>query len=270
MGQERVVVAVDGTGSGRAAAGWAAREALWRGVPVHAVRVRRTEPSGRARADRAVVESVRRLAAAHHELTVTLVDVIGAPVPALLAQLTPESWLVLGTDGTGGAADTLAADVAGRAGCPVALVPGGILPAADAGRTDRIAVGVDVHSPDGAALGLAFDRAQRTGARLRAVHAWAYPEPEASAWPFAIPEADRARWEDQEVQRVCDALHPWREKYPRVPLLLDVVRFAPAQALIRASHHTDLLVVGRRDSRLGVTVRALMRAARGPVVLVPH
>ncbi|MFI0514900.1 universal stress protein [Streptomyces sp. WSLK1-5] len=136
-------------------------------------------------------------------------------------------------------------------------------------RFTEIVLGVDARAPAEAALRLAFDCAAVWGARLRAVHAWRYP-PGAAELPFGIPEEDRGAWEDQEVQLLSDALRPWRERYPEVPVLEDVRHLPPAEALVRQSTQAELVVVGRgHDGELGTVARDVLRDAAGPVVVVP-
>ncbi|MFK4105303.1 universal stress protein [Streptomyces sp. NPDC019531] len=129
----------------------------------------------------------------------------------------------------------------------------------------EVALGLDARDPAGPAVAFAFEAALVRGARLRAVHAWALPE-EAGDWPFAVPEEERAGWEDQEVQLLSDALRPWRTKYPDVDVLEDVLLFPPAEALSHVSAHAELLVLGRRS---GGTARSVLAAARCPVAVVP-
>ncbi|MHB9757686.1 universal stress protein [Streptomyces sp. BYX5S] len=137
-----------------------------------------------------------------------------------------------------------------------------------------VTLGVDTRSPaDDAATGYAFAAAHRHGLRLHALHAWALPAPTSSEPPrppWRPPSAERATWEDQEVQALADRLHPWRAKYPSVRVVEDVVMLDPDAALARASADSSLLVVGRRGTgRLGPTVRALLRQARCAVVVSP-
>ncbi|MFE7855564.1 universal stress protein [Streptomyces sp. NPDC057403] len=129
----------------------------------------------------------------------------------------------------------------------------------------RVAVGVDARNPAPAALGFAFESARLRGAGLHAVHAWALPA-EAAGRAFAVPEEDRARWEDQEVQLLSDALRPWRAGHPDVEVWPDVLCFPPPQALTHASTTAGLLVLGHRA---GHTASALLNRVRCAVAVVP-
>lgn len=153
--------------------------------------------------------------------------------------------------------------------CPVVLVPHAIVPvAAPARRATQIILGIDARHPAEPAVDFAFDAAQIRGVRLHAVHVWELPAC-AAGLPFGIPEEDRATWEDHEVQLLADALRPWRVKYPRVPVLEDVVLLDPAYALLHHAEGAALLVVGRGFGGGPGFVHALVREARCPVAIVP-
>ncbi|WP_449342204.1 universal stress protein [Streptomyces aurantiogriseus] len=135
--------------------------------------------------------------------------------------------------------------------------------------SEGVTLGVDARNPAAAAIAFAFDSARIRGSRLHVVHAWSLPA-SAAELPFAIPEEDRAAWEDQEVQQLADALQPWCEKHPEIPVLQDVVLFAPAQALLHCSAGAALVVVGRRPgAEWRHILRSLLREATCPVAVVP-
>ncbi|MBO1330244.1 universal stress protein [Streptomyces sp. VRA16 Mangrove soil] len=128
---------------------------------------------------------------------------------------------------------------------------------------------LDARRPAHGALGFAFERARLLGARLRAVHAWSPPGDAARERPFPVPEADRARWEDQEVQALSDALRPWRARYPDVRVVPDVVRFTADEALAWAVPRSQLLVVSPGGPHLDRSLRALVARSCGALVVVP-
>ncbi|WP_232838136.1 universal stress protein [Streptomyces geranii] len=150
---------------------------------------------------------------------------------------------------------------------PLVLVPDGH---ASTHRSGTVLLGVDARAPSDATIGFAFDSARVCDALLHVVHAWLLP-PCAAEWPFGVPEEERATWEDQEVQLLADVLRPWRERYPRVAVLEDVVLFTPAQALLHHAHSATLIVVGRKSGteEWGEVVRALLREAARPLAVVP-
>ncbi|MFF7842198.1 universal stress protein [Streptomyces ossamyceticus] len=137
-------------------------------------------------------------------------------------------------------------------------------------RPGEVVLGIDARDPVGSAVDFAFDCARARGVRLRAVHAWALPPSASAEWPFAVPERDRATWEDHEVQVLADALRPWRERYPDVPVLEDVVLLSPVQALAHHAAGAALVVVGSAPGpRSRATVHALLNEAVCPVAVVP-
>jgi len=226
----RVVVGVDGSVGSRAAGEWAAREAVSRGAALQIVHVTsgpEPQPTTRAASGRPVDVAAclaGEMAARYPQLTVDAVVVEGEPASVLVSRHQGVELVVLGIQGAGRSAGagvgTVALHVAAVSRRPVALVPPGPM---NSNRRGEVAVGVGARQPDGAALDYAFDAACRLMARLRAVHAWKLPLPEVAWMPYAVPEEDRGRWEDQEEQVLVDAFRVWREKYPSTPVLEDVV-----------------------------------------------
>ncbi|MCD9877654.1 universal stress protein [Streptomyces guryensis] len=272
---QRVIIAgVDRSACSRAAAEWATREALLRGLPLRVVHVEPPAPLDpveqwpyrpAAVADHVVAELVER----HPALRVRGESHTGTPAPVLRAVAEKAELVVLGLRGEGGGAGNrvgaTAAALAERADGPVVLVPG---PHVGPPRTSAgVTVGVDVRDPLGGALDFAFEEARLRGARLHAVYGWRLPA-SAAASPFPVLEEDRATWEDHEVQLLSDVLRPWRTKYPDVDVLEDVVLFTPADALVHASEGAELVVLGR-NSAPGATLRDLLERSRCPVAVVP-
>jgi nucleotide-binding universal stress UspA family protein len=271
-----IIAGVDRSARSRAAAEWATREALLRGLPLRVVHV--APPASldpveqwpyrpEAVADHVVAELVQR----HPALRAQGESLTGTPAPVLRAVGENAEVLVLGLRGEGGQAgisvgSTAAALAAGSAG-PVVLVPGSPADEGPPRPSAGVTVGVDVRAPVGGPLGFAFEAARLRGARLHAVYAWKLPA-HAAASPFAVLEEDRATWEDHEVQLLSDALRPWRAKYPDVEVLEDVVLFTPVQALVHASEGAELVVVGRRSASSSI-VRDLLEHCRCPVAVVP-
>lgn len=107
-------------------------------------------------------------------------------------------------------------------------------------------------------LAWAFTEAEDRGASLTVLHAW-----------FLAAESGEAA----EVVDVAALVAPWRESHPTVDVRVDVPHLRPADALLRASRHSDLLLVGRRpvhglQPHLGSVVRAALRESQCPVVVV--
>ncbi|MCW8376093.1 universal stress protein [Streptomyces justiciae] len=268
-----IITGVDRSARSRAAADWAAREALLRGLPLHVVHVSAPDdPAADERpyrpetvADRVLAELGRR----HPELTGRADTLSGTAAPVLRGLAEDAELLVLGLRGEGGragvAVGSTAAALAVACPGPLVLVPGALAGAEPPGRADGVTLGIDARDPVAAVVDLAFEAARLRGERLHAVHAWTFP-PQATCSPFPVLEEDRATWEDQEVQMLSDALRPWRGKYPHVDVLEDVVLFTPAEALAHTARNSGLVVTGRRS---GGTALALLEHARCPVAVVP-
>ncbi|MFF4113225.1 universal stress protein [Streptomyces sp. NPDC001714] len=162
---------------------------------------------------------------------------------------------------------SLSATLVRAAHDPVVLVPDRL---ATSRHRTGVTLGVDAREPSDAALGFAFESARLRGIRLHAVHAWALPAG-AAYRPFGVPEGDRATWEDHEVQLLGDALCPWREKFPDVPVLQDVRLFSPTEALLHCSERAALVVVPRAPGATAwqEAARALLRRATCAVAVVP-
>ncbi len=272
---ERMIIAgVDRSARSRAAADWAAREALLRGLPLRVVHVAPSDGPDPAQAwpyrpetvaDRVVAELTER----HPALTVHSMNRTGDPAPVLGALAEEAELLVIGLRGEGEhpriAVGSTASALATGCARPLVLVPGTLAGEGPAGRADAVTLGIDARNPAGGAVALAFEAARVRGARLHAVHAWTLPG-QAARSPLPVLEEDRATWEDDEVQRLTDALRPWRGKYPEVDVLEDVVLLAPHEALIHAAAGSGLVVTAR-DS--GSTALAVLEHATCPVAVVP-
>jgi nucleotide-binding universal stress UspA family protein len=274
--QREITVGVDRSARSRAAADWATREALLRGLPLRVVHVVPPAPLDpveqwpyrpEAVADHVVAELTGRRPA----LRARAESLVGTPAPVLRAVGEDAELLVVGLRGEGGQAGitvgSTAAAVAADSSGPVVLVPGASPDEAPARQSAGVTVGVDVRDPSAAALDFAFEAARLRGVRLHAVHAWELPA-RAAAPPLPVLEEDRATWEDNEVQLLSDALRPWRRKYPEVDVLEDVLLFTPSEALAHASEGAELVVVARH-SGTSPTLRDLLGRSRCPVAVVP-
>lgn len=279
-----VVAGVDGSRASSGALRWAAAEAVARGAALRVVTVvpgqRATEGESQGAAGdlsmvgRSVGRAIAGVVRFHPGLDVAAWEISGVPEAVLNDVGRGAELVVVGTRGPGGSPGCGLVPwrwgFAAGAHCAVGLVPaGGVVEA----RVSEVVVGIDGHHPDGEALGLAFDAAQRREARLRAVSAWRLPAPFDDGVLTPVEE-DRAEWEDAEVQLLADALRGWREKYPAVGMLPDVRLFGPADALVRASGSADMLVVGRGEARtvhgLGGVAHAAAHHTRCPLILAPR
>ncbi|MFI6116681.1 universal stress protein [Kitasatospora sp. NPDC051164] len=150
--------------------------------------------------------------------------------------------------------------MAGRAGCPVVVVPA---EAADPVPREQVVVGVDTRRPAEAALDFAFDAARRYGLPVRALHAWAPVDPSA-----------RAKFQLAEHDLLDLAIAPWRAGHPDVQVVADAEPGGAGQVLVDASAKARLVVLGRGHAaslgRLGPVAHAVLHHAACPVVLVPE
>ncbi len=113
---------------------------------------------------------------------------------------------------------------------------------ADAGPVQTIVVGVDGSDTSIEALSWAAALASVTGAAVEAVTTWQWPLSMGPPLPLPVeydPAGD-ARTMLQDIAR-SEA-----DRHPSVPMTTRVVEGHPAQALVEASRHADLLVVGSR------------------------
>jgi nucleotide-binding universal stress UspA family protein len=161
-----------------------------------------------------------------------------------------------------------AGGVAARAHTPVVSVPTGwTVPESPHG---IITVGID-DVPSSHVTRGALELAQTRGALLRIVHAWWLP----LYYDNLITE--RAATPDW-LSKTRDQLEEWLEtlnpEFPTVQVEVDVRHCRPIEALIRASEHSDLLVVGRHDpflplgSHLGPVARTVLQQAACPVLVI--
>jgi nucleotide-binding universal stress UspA family protein len=138
----------------------------------------------------------------------------------------------------------------------------------------EVAVGVDGSEPAGSAIEFAFEEAGLRQARLRVVHVWSHP---ASYGPGSMQPLvyDPQIMAEEESRALNDALDVWREKYPDVEVVSEVVQGGPARILGAVSARADLLVVGTRGRGgftgllLGSVSHALLHYAHCPVAVVP-
>lgn len=159
--------------------------------------------------------------------------------------------------------------VAGRAVVPVVSVSDSWQPR----RTERprVTVGVDGDLSDPRLLHQAFKAAERLRGTLSVLHAWWLP----SIYDdVVIDRAQLELWAVEAGRRIELGLDEWRQKYPDVPVDLEITHERPGDALVRASQSSDLLVIGRLGAghhipHLGPLTRAVIRESHCPVEIVP-
>ncbi|MGW0818605.1 universal stress protein [Streptomyces viridiviolaceus] len=285
-----ITAGVDGSEESLAALRWAAREAVRRGTPlrvVHAWRYQPREVVGAADRDTqeqwvrdTVDEAVRTVTGRHPELEVSTCVREGDSVAALLAAAADAETLVLGSRGHGRVVGFLLGSVGQQVIAettrPVVLVRAGDRPTGEAvGR--EIVVGQQGEPEDSAdVLGFAFETAAARGATVRAVRAWSLP-PVFAYSPASLKLLDDAGGlEPYEKKALGEALKPWRERFPDVPVVEHVEIGSAGQVLLSVAGRAQLMVVGRRarrsavGARIGSVAHGVLHHADCPVAVVPH
>ncbi|MFD3335328.1 universal stress protein [Streptomyces sp. NPDC058700] len=285
-----IVAGVDGSPESLAAADWAAREAVHRGLPLRLAHAWRWEPldlplvqdrAAQERVAEAVVrEAEATIAGRYPDLGLTA-EVLGdTPATALLGTAERAEMLVIGSRGHGAVAGFLLGSygqqITAAATCPVVAVRSRDGEPAEP-PTGHVLVGQLGGPEDSApALRFAFETAAARGASVRAVRAWSLP-PLFAYSPTSMRLADEAGGlVPYEEKALREALAPWRERYPDVPVGEHVELGSAGQVLLSASGAAQLMVVGRRarrgavGPRIGSVAHAALHLAPCPVAVVPQ
>ena len=281
----RIVVGVDGSPDARDALRWALANAAAddRVEVAHAWEVALmggydaalvTDPT---EIEEAAKQFVDDLAADLDDPRVVPVAIRGGAGPALVAfadQVPAADLVVVGHRGDGKVTllGSVASHVAHHCRLPVAVVRGD-----RTGPATRLVVGVDDHHLDESgetesvrAVRWAF--ARRGVQEIDVVHAWFVPA--MAAGPFSGPGADRGEHDAAAtaiVQRLLDLAGP----APTGVTVREVAeRGTPGFALVEASRHADLVVVGARRRSglvglvLGSTCNDVLADSHAPVVVI--
>ncbi|TYB45003.1 universal stress protein [Actinomadura chibensis] len=136
-----------------------------------------------------------------------------------------------------------------------------------------VVVGVDGSEGADAAVGFAIEEAALRECDLRVVY---------GAWePGAVPDwelplfTDRDKLFQARAAKLEEAVHPWRQRYPKVDVEVSLLLERPREALLGAAADADLLVVGDRGTGgvdpllLGATSSAMLHHAPCTVAIVP-
>jgi nucleotide-binding universal stress UspA family protein len=284
-----ITAGFDGTEESIAALGWAAREAVRRGLAlrvVHAWRfqaleaVEEADPDTQARwAREAVAAAAREIGERHPGLEVSTDALEGGPVDALVAAAADAEMLVLGSRGHGVVVGFLLGSVGQQviveAERPVVLVRADDKPSAEVAGHE-IVVGQQGDPEDSAAaLRFAFETAAARGATVRAVRAWTLP-PLFAYSPGSLKLLDDAGGlEPFEQKALAAALRPWRDRFPDVHVVEHVEMGSAGQVLLSVAGRAQLMVVGRRahrtavGARIGSVAHGVLHHAGCPVAVVP-
>jgi nucleotide-binding universal stress UspA family protein len=227
----------------------------------------------------AAAEAARTLTERHPGLDVTTDVLEGDPVDTLTAAAADAELLVLGSRGHGPVVGFLLGSVGQQviadAVRPVVLVRAGDEASGEAAGRE-IVVGQHGDPEDSAAaLGFAFETAAARGATVRAVRAWTLP-PVFAYSPASMKLLDDAGGlEPYEKKGLAEALEPWRERFPDVPVVEHVEIGSAGQVLLSVAGRAQLMVVGRRahrtavGARIGSVAHGVLHHAECPVAVVP-
>jgi nucleotide-binding universal stress UspA family protein len=287
-----ITAGVDGSEESLAALGWAAREAVRRGLAlrvVHAWRFQSHEAIDAGYATDAdtqaqwvregLAQAARPVTERHPGLEVTTDVVDDGSADTLVAATADAEMLVLGSRGQAAVVGFLLGSVGQQviagARSPVVLVRAGDQASAEAAGRE-IVVGQHGDAEDGAAaLRFAFETAAARGATVRAVRAWTLP-PLFAYSPASLKLLDEAGGlEPYEKQALGEALRPWRERFPEVPVVEHVEMGSAGQVLLSVVGRAQLMVVGRRarrtavGARIGSVAHGVLHHAPCPVAVVP-
>jgi nucleotide-binding universal stress UspA family protein len=280
-----IVVGADGSEGAAPAVRWAAAEAASRGVPLHIVCATGLDTWGAELAPESVVrrvydiglETVERAAALAEDqapgIRVTSKVSRDAAAPALLSEAGVNSLTVVGSRGAGGFSALLLGSVGLRvAACATAPVVVVHSPAGDV--TTGVVVVAVRDERDLDVMRFAAETADRHKASLRVLSAYTYYQYAGSMVPFLGDFMEVAEEQSSSIARL---VAPVRDEFPGLTVTSELVRaHSPAGALVDASAHADLVVVGARrpvhglGTPLGRVVHAVLHHAHCPVVVVPY
>ncbi|MFD4527541.1 universal stress protein [Streptomyces sp. NPDC058470] len=285
-----ITVGVDGSDESRAAVTWAAREAVRRRLPLRVVYawhgqphelVGGPDPEEQAQwAQELAEEAARTVAERHADLAVSAEVLVGNVVDSLVSAASGAETLVLGSRGHGAIVGFLIGSVGqqviAEAARPVVLVRADDRATSEAAGRE-IVVGQQ-GGPDDSAAGLqfAFETAAARRAAVRVVRAWSLPLLFAYS-PGSLKLLDEAGGlEPFEKKALAEAVKPWSERFPEVPVTEYVEMGSAGQVLLSLAARAQLMVVQRRaersavGSRIGSVAHAVMHHAPCPVAVVPH
>jgi nucleotide-binding universal stress UspA family protein len=286
MSAKPIVAATDGSEESLRAVGWAAREAMLRGVPLRIVSAAALLPrmigghamSGydtvadtvRQHRDQALAAASERATQVAPRLLIDADQLDGSPAAAVTDAGSGALMLVVGSRGNGPFAAMILGSVsryaATHAACPVVVVR------EETGAAHRqVGVGVGDLGHSASALDFAFEEAALRHASVVAVHAWHIPQSDISRAGHAPAEPAAYVFQTEAARELEALLDTWRQKYPDVPVSQDVVHGHPGRALAGLSARADLVVLGRHAARHGpgAVIHAVLSHAHGPVVTVP-
>ncbi len=274
-----VVVGVDSGAASTTAVEWAAEEAARRRAPLHVVHAAGVDTgpfappasvSGmRARGRTIVHRAVERVGEARPEVLVGSDVVDQAVGPALRAASVRAALVVVGAVGHGRVHDmtvgSVSLELCYRSASDVVVVRRQEDPAAR-----RVVVGVDGSAAGDRALVFAVGIAEGRGVPLTALHCWTRHRPS----DLAVAAVDVGTGVATHERLLREAVDRCVPASTTVELDRQVAGARPGAALVEASRHAALLVVGARGTggvaglHLGSVVRSVLHDACCPVAVV--
>ncbi|MFF4948782.1 universal stress protein [Streptomyces chattanoogensis] len=278
-----VVVGTDGSAEAAPAVLWAAEEAAARNQTLHIVHgtniggwggelvPEAAQPIFDASSD-LVDEAAKQATHRVPDLAVTTAVTRDSAARSLLDAAGEDGTIVVGSRGLGGFSALLLGSVglkvAARAEGPVVVVRGPEQPAKGV-----VLVGVQ-DDEDLPVVRFAATTAARRKASLRLLSAWTLVQYLESTAPMFQAVREVAEAAATASSRIVGAV---REEFPDLTVSDDAVQVpSPAGALVEASEHADLLVVGARKhphapgTSLGRVTHAVLHHAHCPVAVVPR
>ncbi|WP_030354263.1 universal stress protein [Streptomyces scopuliridis] len=282
-----VTAGLDGTPESLSAALWAAQEASARRAALRLLHAwvllspdrgdQQPENDQNYWPKRIVAEAGRTIEERFPDLRLYEDLVREEPVKALLEAAGESETLVLGSRDMAPLASLFLGDIGmhvlARSRTPTVLVRAreDSAPITEDG---DVVLGLSLSGPCDALIEYGFDAAARRDVTLRVVHGRNLPPPAYNRGgldPYLSHEMTREARRD-----LTQALRPWRDRFPDVPVVETVRMQSPARAVVRDIAGTGLLVVGRREERpalsprIGHVLSAAVHHAPCPVAVVPH
>ena len=281
-----IVVAVDGSPTSLHAVAWAARDAALAGCRleiVHSIAIPASFGPGLA-AGTAQPDWLRTDGEQILTQATAVAREIGGPdleidaelgleliIGDLLVRSERARRVVAGSRGRGAVQRTVLGSVSSalvqHAHCPVVIVKSGS--AIDpVGAHRPVLVGIDATDNSTPAIEAAFEQAHRRAVELVALHSWS----DTTGLDISMFGWDTIVTAEHDM--LAKRLAPWRERYPELPVTLQVVRDDPAKSLLGESDSAQLVVVGNRGRGgfagllLGSTSAALLSSVECPIMVV--
>jgi nucleotide-binding universal stress UspA family protein len=282
-----IIVGADGSPASDAAVGWAAHDAVIRGIPLTLMRVENPaaptwsqaplleklagwqEAEGRSILANAL-KIAHDVAGNNLRIPINTEFISSATVPTLVDLSNDAELIVVGTDGRGaltrGLLGSVSSGLVRHAHCPVAVIHEEDSRIRHPARAP-VLVGIDGSPVSELATAIAFDEASRRHVNLIALHAWSDRE------TIELPGVDWSAVKAEEERLLAEALAGWQGRYPDVTVQKLLVCDRPARALVETSDSAQLVVVGSHGRNactrtlLGSVSNAVVQSVRMPVIV---